>query len=385
VLDTLDEMAAIKQANESAKRKEDTSPLIGRLPPVIRIVDPAGDAAVTSGSVTLTYAFRSPSGQPVERIDILADGRPIKGIGLPIRAVAGDVETKGSLDVPLAHRVTKIGLIAWSAGLASEVAQIVVTWDGAPAPIHTTHKLFALVIGVSNYDDPDMTLNYAAKDARDFAKTLQDQQGAYYDSVETRILTDREVTRLSVIDGLSWLEKMATSPEDVSVVFVAGHGITDEKQTYWFLPSDATIDDVRAKGVSQDEVRRSLQSLSGKVLWFLDTCHAGRAAKRPPVDINLLVNTVTSAENGGIVVFASSTGRQDSLESGNWGNGAFTKAIIEGIAQGRADLLGRGFITTSSLDTFVESRVQELTEGKQSPVMARPPEEPDFTIAQVRK
>jgi hypothetical protein len=53
VLDTLDEAAAIKRANEIAKRKEDNSPLIGRLPPVIRIVDPAADANVTASTVTL--------------------------------------------------------------------------------------------------------------------------------------------------------------------------------------------------------------------------------------------------------------------------------------------------------------------------------------------
>lgn len=122
-----------------------------------------------------------------------------------------------------------------------------------------------------------------------------------------------------------------------------------------------------------------------QVLWFLDTCHAGSAGKRPPVDINVLVNTVTSAENGGIVVFASSTGRQLSAESSEWGNGAFTKAIVEGIQLGKADLLGDGFITTSSLDTFVEHRVRALTEDRQNPVMGRPPDEPDFAIAQVSK
>ena len=103
------------------------------------------------------------------------------------------------------------------------------------------------------------------------------------------------------------------------------------------------------------------------------------------VDINVLINTVTSAENGGIVVFASSTGRQLSAESSEWGNGAFTKAIVEGIQLGKADLLGDGFITTSSLDTFVEHRVRVLTEDRQNPVMGRPPDEPDFAIAQVSK
>ena len=52
---------------------------------------------------------------------------------------------------------------------------------------------------------------------------------------------------------------------------------------------------------------------------------------------------------------------------------------------GGADLLGDGNITTSSLDAFLERRVRVLTEGKQTPVMSRPPGEPDFTIALVNR
>lgn len=63
-----------------------------------------------------------------------------------------------------------------------------------------------------------------------------------------------------------------------------------------------------------------------------------------------------------------------------------TKAIIEGIEQGKADLLGEGLITTSSLDTFVAARVRRFTEeDTQHTAMERPPQELDFTIAQVRK
>ena len=383
VLDTLDEEAAIKRANEIAGRKEVTRPLIEHLPPIVRISSPADGTRTANGTVTLRYAARSPSGQPIERIDVLINGRPVKGIGLLIRTVPPDTEITGSIDVKLTQRVAELGLIAWTGGLASEAARIKVTWDGAP---EATRRLFALVVGVSDYSDPAMKLTYAAKDARDFDNALKGQKGAYYVDVETRVLTDREVTRSSIMDGLAWLKTMATNANDVSVVFLAGHGLTDEKQTYWFFPSDATgSDDVRAKGVSQDEVRVSLTKLSGRVLWFLDTCHAGSAGKRPPVDINVLINTVTSAENGGIVVFASSTGRQLSAESSEWGNGAFTKAIVEGIQLGKADLLGDGFITTSSLDTFVEHRVRVLTEDRQNPVMGRPPDEPDFAIAQVSR
>jgi hypothetical protein len=378
----LDEDAAVKQANATAGRREDTQPLIAHLPPVIRIANPSDDTHASGSTVTLDYAVRSPSGQPVSRIDILVDGRPVKAIGLPIEPAVPDMEMKGSLTVTLTKPLAELGLIAWSGDLASAASRIRLTWDGAP---EATRKLYALIVGVSDYVDAAMALRYGAKDARDFAAALQAQKGLYYADVETRILTDRAVTRETVIEGLEWLQKMSTDPNFVSVLFLAGNGMTDEKQTYWYYTSDANDDNVRIKGVSQDELRKALQGLQGKVLWFLDTCHAKAAAKHPPVDINVLVNAVSASENGGIVVFASSTGRQVSVESSELGNGAFTKAIVEGIELGKADLLGNGLITTSSLDTFVESRVQELTGGKQNPVMERAPEEPDFAIAEVRK
>jgi caspase domain-containing protein/WD40 domain-containing protein len=381
VLDTLDEDAAIKQANEIAKLRADTRPLAERLPPIIRIAGPADGAHVQNNAVTLDYVLRSPAGKPVNRIDLLINGRPIKAFGMPIEALASDAERKGSIPVTLTQHVSEVGLIAWSAGLASQTVQAKVTWDGAP---EATRKLHALVIGVSHYADPAMALKYAAKDANDFAKVLREQKERYYADVEVRVLADEAVTRANLIHGLEWLEQMATNPNDVSVLFLAGHGMTDEKQTYWFYTADATDDDVRIKGVSQDELRKSLEGLQGKVLWFLDTCHAGTAGKRPRVDINVLANTVSASENGGIVVFASSTGRQVSLESSTLGNGAFTKAVVEGIERGEAARRD-GLITTSTLDSYVTTRVGEFTDNQQTPVMQRPPEQPDFAIAAAAK
>jgi WD40 repeat protein len=382
VLATLDEDEAIKAANEAARRRTDTRPLIEHLPPIIRIASPADGAHVQNGTVTLDYAFRSPSGQPVDRLDLLINGRPVKSFGLPVTPLSPDAESTGLLAVTLAQHVSEVGLIARSGELASQAVQVKIIWDGAP---EVTRKLYALVIGVSDYADPAMALKYAAKDAGDFAQALAAQKGLYYADVQTKVLTDRAVTRSNVVEGLEWLEQSATHPNDVSVLFLAGHGMTDEKQTYWFYTADADDDNVRINGVSQDEIRKSLQGLSGKVLWFLDTCHAGTAAKRSPVDMNVLVNTVSASENGGIVVFASSTGRQVSVETADLGNGAFTKAVVEGIALGKADLLGDGYITTSSLDTYVVHRVEQFTADQQTPVMERPPEEPDFAIAEVSK
>jgi hypothetical protein len=70
-------------------------------------------------------------------------------------------------------------------------------------------------------------------------------------------------------------------------------------------------------------------------------------------------------------VFASSTGRQVSIEDRRWNNGAFTKALLEGLG-GKADLNRERAVRVNGLASYLANRVKELTEGKQMPVMVAP-------------
>jgi hypothetical protein len=70
-----------------------------------------------------------------------------------------------------------------------------VKWTGAaPLPSATAQrapKLYVLAVGVSNYQHAQIgKLNFAAKDARDFAAAMQAQQGRLYQKVEVRLLAD---------------------------------------------------------------------------------------------------------------------------------------------------------------------------------------------------
>jgi len=129
------------------------------------------------------------------------------------------------------------------------------------------------------------------------------------------------------------------------------------------------------------DIKNTIASIPGKALVFVDTCHSGNimGARRGATDITGVINELTSAENGA-VVFASATGRQYSYEDPAWGNGAFTKALVEGIS-GRADYIGKGKITINMLDLYISERVKELTNGKQTPTTTKPTTVPDFPIA----
>lgn len=53
------------------------------------------------------------------------------------------------------------------------------------------------------------------------------------------------------------------------------------------------------------------------------------------------MNDLASPERG-VVVFASSSGKLLPYESADWGNGAFTMALVEGLS-GNADLFRNGY------------------------------------------
>jgi len=118
----------------------------------------------------------------------------------------------------------------------------------------------------------------------------------------------------------------------------------------------------------------------------MDACHSGnlmgKLKRRGVVVVNSVINELASAENGA-VVFSAATGRQYALENAEWGNGAFTKGVVEGI-RGKADYTSTGRITVNMLDLYVSERVKNLTKGQQTTTTVKPPNVPDFPVALLR-
>ena len=385
VLKMHDEAAAVSQANETAKRKRETAPIETALPPVIKIDSPAADGKFSGDSIEVTLSVRSPSGLPIDRVDALIDGRPVEARGLA-PAKSG---TARRLTILVPPRNVEISVVARAGELVSEPARVRLTYSGAtPAAEDALKpKLYAVAIGVAEYTDEALHLTYPADDARGFAAALQKQKGGLYSDVQVRTLVDKDATRANVLDALDWLDTAVTS-RDIGMVLIAGHGLTDEKGHYWFLPSDAAPKRLVATAVSQEDIRREMSAIAGKAVLFLDTCHANRAVAArglgpAGVDVASLVNDFAKTENG-LITFAASQGAELSQESPAWGHGAFSLALIEGIGEGKADLLHKGTITVSALDVYIAERVKTLTEGHQHPVMSRPDTVPDFAFATTR-
>ena len=340
--------------------------------------------------------MRAPSGEPVTEIRALVDGRPVpsdRGLGLQATNQAAGTR---ELRVQVPEGESQVSVIAANRFAASVPATVRVRarkTTGILAELNALArtsgdeqfeikpKLYVLAVGVSAYADPNLKLTYPSKDARDFVAVWGRQKGRLYRDVVVKVLTDGGATKDEVLDGLDWIRKETTS-KDVAVVLLAGHGVMDNNGQYYFLPSNADIEHLLRTGVSFNDIKSTVAAIAGKTLFFIDTCHSGNVlgTRRAVVnDLNGVVNELSSAENGAIV-FAASTGNQFSLENREWGNGAFTKAIVDGL-QGRADYAGKGRITVNMLDLFISETVKELTRGRQTPTTAKPQTVPDFPIA----
>ena len=399
VLQTGDEQLALSQANEEAGRKQQQADVAKMLPPVVEIVSPADGAELTTSEVTVRVSIRTPSGEPVTDVRALVDGRPAsveRGLSLQANEQAGRVR---ELRVPVPPGESQVSVIASNRYSTSVPATVRVRARQPVAPVAAAAaanrpvpapedvqfeirpKLYVLAVGVSNYANPDLKLGFPAKDARDFADAwLRQKGGTLYRDVVVKVLTDDKATKDDVLDGLDWIRSETTS-KDVAVVLFAGHGNNDTTGDYYYLPFNADPDRLLRTGVSFYFIEKTVSAIVGKVLFFIDTCHAGNALGHRGVhnDLNKVVNELISAENGAIV-FAASTGKQDSLEKVEWNNGAFTKAVVEGLT-GRADYVGRGRITVNMLDLYISERVKELTGGRQTPTTAKPQTVPDFPVA----
>jgi WD40 repeat protein len=381
----LDVAEAVREADQAAGRQMvKIAPVSLLLPPVVEIADPKDRVARDRPELQLTYSVRLPSTEDSLRVEVLVDG--VRVAAEEDRLVDKGDTRVGNLRLSIPRRDSVVSVIAYNDNGASVPASVHVQWWGSAKEPRLT--LYVLAIGVSKYKEANESLHFAAKDAADFVALAKAQADGLYEKVvpypDHESLQDEDATKNAILDGLDWITHAVANTNDVAMVFLSGHGMNTPDQHYRFKPYDYDWRHVERSTISDSELREYLTRIGGKKIFFFDTCYSGgvlggkSADTRPHVD--KFANELKAAENG-IVVFASSTGNQLSLERDEWNNGAFTKAIVEGM-RGTAARPNQAVISISDLNSYVSRRVKELTQGNQTPVMAIPKTIDDYWIAQ---
>src|SRR4029077_15306578 len=176
------------------------------------------------------------------------------------------------------------------------------------------------------------------------------------------LLTDAGATRRAILAGLTWPRKQMTQ-RDVAVVFLSGHGQRGCEGSLYLLPVDGDPEDLLSTAVADDQLKKALAGMPGRIVAVLDAWHAGAAGgdkrKGPNGLTDDLVRDLVT-DDFGVIVMASSTGRESSLESNADRQGYFTLALVEGLG-GKADLNHDGVVYLNELDAYLTDRVKALT------------------------
>jgi WD40 repeat protein len=381
----------LERPRQKKIKKTTVSDIGSILPPAVFFQIPAQrDVTVQQNSIRIKAGAKATNNEPITDIWILVNGRQIgedRGIGIKTQAIKKIDGLKAEIDVmvPLTQTDNRISVIASNRHTQSEPEIINVKWKTKTIVTATGTQdifkpdLYLLSIGVSKYQQQEYSLDYAHKDAEGIASVLTRQSGKLYGKIHKRVLTDHKATQDDILDGLDWILKESTQ-KDLSVIFVAGHGLKDDRGNYYFLPYDGHPDKLRRTGVKWFDFQDVLSSLPSKVIFLVDTCHSGDVTgkRRGVEDMTSALRELVNAESG-VVVMTASTGKESSQERQGWGHGAFTKALIEGL-EGKADYDRDNTVDIKEIDLFITKRVKELTQGSQHPTTEIPRTMPNFPL-----
>ena len=326
--------------------------------PAVAITSPANGASERD-QVTLE-AQVTDKGGGIGRIEWRVNGTTL---GIDEADAAGSSGAKKvSRTLALDDGDNTIEVVAYNAKnlIASVPARIKVTSEATAA---APPRLFVLAVGIDDYYDSRLRLNFPVADAKALAAGFEAAGKGLYETVNVTTLLDTDATKSKI--GAKFAEiSAAIRPRDVFVFFMAGHGKTQDGR-YYFIPQNFRYDSdsaVAQQGISQDELQAWLAQIRAKKsLLLFDTCESGsltgdKAGTRGLEGV-AAIERLTRAM--GRSVLSASTDSAPALE-GYMGHGVFTYALLD--AMGRADTDKDGLIEVTQLASFIDAEVPEISQ-----------------------
>ena len=286
---------------------------------------------------------------------------------------------KARHDEAEARRIAMAAKVKGKSGTATETRGEAETGgeETAGAALDITNRpvrdKWALIIGISNFQDKNLNLKYPAKDARDFHDFLIKEANFAPDHV--KLLVDEKATRANILSELGdkWLPRVA-NPDDLVLIYISSHGSASDMDiggVNYLLAHDSQVDSLYASGLPMQDLTRIIKGRvhSDRVVLVLDACHSGAAEAAGSKGLyrkgNLDAEAV--AQGTGQLVISSSQPSQVSWESKNYQNSVFTRCLIESLRKnGSSTTLGDAF---QNLKDRVQEEVLRERGVMQTPVL----------------
>ena len=233
---------------------------------------------------------------------------------------------------------------------------------------------WALIIGIDKYQNVQ-GLDYAVKDAQSIQNLMINSLDFSENNIT--ILKNEEATKSRIIQEFSNITKKA-GVNDRVLIFFAGHGETEDLpgggEIGYLLPVDGDQSDLYVTAIEMDELQTiSLRSKAKHILYLVDACYGGiSTVGARGLDAKVTPNYLEKIIKYKSRQVISAGGRSEKvIEKSEWGHSAFTKNLLSGLREWKADSDDDGFITADELGTYLRRQVPIDSENQQTPVKRR--------------
>jgi len=335
-------------------------------PPVVAIVD--APKSIDNSEVPITLKITD-AGGGIGDIRLYLNGSAVvldssRGVAIVPTQNASDVYKKYT--VKLTSGANTIRAIAFNGDNSMQstdaLHEITASYKSITKP-----SLYALVIGINEYKNPKLQLNYAVADAGLFADTLKKGATPLFDKVVVKTLSTKEETsRENILKELKNMQSL--NPDDLFVFYVASHGTVDDGEYFLITSNVGSLSTTKLKtdAISQNTLKELVANIPAtKKLIVIDTCSAGKlgdAIQTAMLTRGMSEDTAMKVLSRavGSTILSASTSVQEALE-GYQGHGLFTFVLSEGL-NGKADKGRSGFVKTTELADYVDNEVPVLAE-----------------------
>jgi len=242
-------------------------------------------------------------------------------------------------------------------------------------------ELYMVSIGVNQFVNiKGANLGGAARDAEEMEKFFRTHAAGNFSRVRSLVVTDNTAdkpVRARVLEALRFIEN--AGPRDTVVIFLASHGLSDPAGQYYFVPRDATSEDVDTVLRGEDKPVTSLvpwshffdalRRVAGRRVLIVDTCHAKDIQGK--LDVHSLAKRSASSLFSLVV---AAKGDEESQEYAPAKQGLFTWSFLDGL-QGKSDANADGYVTLAEAFGYAAQLVEKLRDrraGPQTPQILAP-------------
>jgi hypothetical protein len=229
-------------------------------------------------------------------------------------------------------------------------------------------NLYFVSIAVTDYKNATLNLKFPVNDVVAVKKKIEQKSKTLFKNIFSYQLHDHEMTATNFDRLFTDLSKKIDA-NDVLIVYIAGHGITSDKDgLYYFYPydiSDTSPNELAKQAISVNNIKSQLHKIQAqKSLILFDTCNSGSVLDN--LDQKIIGDRL-SQDNSRNFIVASSKG-QAAIDGYN-NHGVFSYAVLD--AFDKAYFGNQTKLTPTTLAGYVESEVprisQEIFHYEQTP------------------